>query len=127
MTELLFDEHDIRDIVLTIDSLFKYDDSDSIYINKRKLQAEVMIDWGHNITARMPNFHSDLLKEISSNLYFKDMSVIYEDNYSTTMLYNDCEIEMKFSSTFYGEQTHFNFKIVAYPNDTPYVSDAEDD
>jgi hypothetical protein len=127
MTNSQFDEHDIRDIVLTIDSLFKYDENDDIYVNRDKLHAGVMVYWGHGISTRTPNFHSDLLKEISSNLYYADMSVISEDDYTTTVLYNECEIEMKLSSTFHGEQTYFTFKIISYPNDTPCVSDAEDD
>ena len=125
MTELQFDESNIRDIVLTLESLFIYEENDDIYVNRDKLNVGVMVHWEHGITSKISNFHSNLLKEISSNVKYDDLSVIINDKYLTLLLYNDCEIEMKLFSTFYGEQTYITFKIVAYPNDTPCVSDDE--
>lgn len=125
-----FDESDIRDIASTIDALFRYTDIDNgeylIEYNRYNLNMGVMIYWGHGITAKIPNFDSLLLKEIEKYLFIDTLEVLCKNN-RTTLFYNDCEIDMKYTSNYSGEESFFDFTIVACPNDTPCVSDDEGD
>lgn len=126
MAELKFSENNIYDIVTTIDSLFRYTDNgngtDDIELNRFYLCKVVMINWENGITSNIPNFLSLLLKEIADNLYLSDMKHIFDGD-SITLLYNDCEIEMDLTNDNNGKETFFYFNILAYPNDTPCVSD----
>jgi hypothetical protein len=127
MTDFQFDENDINDIVSTINSLFRVNESTGeVMINRNRLSKGTSISWGEGITVRTPNFPSLFLEELKARL--NNLSVISDndDEEFTVLSYNNCEIEMTTSTDFWGEDTFFYFEITAFPNDTPYASDEDE-